>query len=125
MKERCKIQNALIPRHTRFFIRNLHVDGRNILQSLYCSREESQGTFQFLKLFITAINRELRNRFHSFTAKTHIDTFMNVFHVYTGPDGTVPYRTASATRKFSCKLPEPFSSGTLRNEARGNSNEDR
>ena len=27
-------------------------------------------------------------------------------------------------QKFSCKLPEPFSSGTLRNKAKGNSTED-
>ena len=27
-------------------------------------------------------------------------------------------------KKFSCKHPEPFSSGTLRNEARGNSTDD-
>ena len=58
--------------------------------------------------------------------------------VYTGTGGTVPYRTASGTRigtprkyvphrteiKCSCKLPEPFSSGTLGNEARGNSTEE-
>ena len=28
-------------------------------------------------------------------------------------------------QKFSCKLPEPFSPGTLSNEAKGNSTEDR
>ena len=55
--------------------------------------------------------------------------------VYTGTDGIVPYTTASGTRtglgparnrtkKFSCKHPEPFSLGTHRNDARGNSTED-
>ena len=32
--------------------------------------------------------------------------------------------TQNRTKKFSYKLPEPFSSGTRRNEARGNSTED-
>ena len=37
---------------------------------------------------------------------------------------TVVYELIYRTKKFSCKLPEPFSSGTLRNEARGNLTED-
>ena len=38
-------------------------------------------------------------------------------HLEVGP-------TRNQTKKFSCKLPEPFLSGMLRNKARGNLNED-
>ena len=35
---------------------------------------EKKWNFSIPKIFVTANNKELANRFHSFTAATHIDT---------------------------------------------------
>ena len=42
-------------------------------------KEEKLNDFAVWKTFIAANNQEKRTRFHLLTAKTHADTFMNLF----------------------------------------------
>ena len=53
----------------KHFIRNLHVEGRNILRILILTRKITKE-LSISKLFITVNSRELGSRFHSFAATT-------------------------------------------------------
>ena len=50
-----------------------------IIKELVLLIERKLRNFAMLKLFIIANNQGLGNRFHSFTAKTHMDTFIIFF----------------------------------------------
>ena len=58
-------------------MRNLHVDHWNVSGTYKLLTEKNLRNF-LCKTFITANNKKLRNRFHSFTAKYHIDAFIKL-----------------------------------------------
>ena len=50
-----------------------------IFKELILLTERKLRNFLILKLFITANNKKLGNRFHSFVAKTRINAIINFF----------------------------------------------